>query len=188
MKNRLLIIFFLGGLVLNVTGYYIAMLLELPVFLDCAGSVLAGVVLGPVFGALTGFTSNLIFGVMHNPVNIPFSVVNAIIGFTAGIITLKMGFNTFKSLLTCIFILTVISSATGALISFYLFGGITGANIDLEIVKLMDSGYRLYFSAFTVRLISNFFDKGISCLFVYYFLKIMKPELRFSADWNSDEK
>jgi len=181
MNNRFLLLIFFTGIIINISGYYLAVFFELPVFFDCGGSIFAGVILGPFVGGLTGFTSNLITGVLHNPVNIPFSAVNAIIGFTAGMVSWRIGFGSYKSLLICIFLLTILSSVSGALISFYLFGGITGINIDAGIVKVMESGYSLFVSSVMVRLVSNFFDKGISCLIVYLAVKKIKPECRFIA-------
>lgn len=184
MNNRFLLLIFFGGILVNITGYHLAVFSELPVFFDCGGSILAGVILGPVVGGLTGFTSNLITGVFHNPINIPFSAVNAIIGITAGELSRRIGFSNIRSLLLCIFLLTIISSIFGALISFYLFGGITGITIDAGIVKMMESGYSLYVSSVMVRLASNFFDKGISCVVVYLAVMKMKPECRFLAGRN----
>jgi len=182
MKNRFFIIAFIAGLILNVSGYFIADFIKgyarFPLFLDTTGTIFTGVILGPVMGALTGFTSNLILGVVHNPVNIPFSIVNIIIGLAAGFIAQRYGFSGIKGLLISIAMITVLSALSGAIVASYVFGGATGAKIDLNIIKIMNSGYRLLTSSFLVRLPVNLLDKGTSIIIAYLIIGQMKDEYR----------
>jgi len=185
MKNRILLIIFFSGLILNISGYFIAVLSKayygLPLFLDSTGSIFAGIILGPVMGALTGITSNLILGIIHNPVNIPFSIVNAIIGFTAGIIAIKYGFTSIKSLAVAVVTISVVTALSGAIVAYFVFGGATGAKLDLNIIAVMNAGYKLFTSSFIVRLPVNFADKGISVLIVFLLIKMLKPEYKGNA-------
>jgi energy-coupling factor transport system substrate-specific component len=182
MKNRLFLIIFFTGLVLNISGYFIADFSKIyykhPLFLDSTGSIFAGVILGPLMGAVTGFTSNLILGVIHNPVNIPFSIVNAIIGFTAGLIAVRCGFAGAKSILSSIILISVITSLAGAVVAFFVFGGVTGAKLDLNIITIMNAGYKLFTSSFIVRVPVNLVDKSISVVIVFFLVRQLKPENR----------
>lgn len=174
MKNRLLFYIFTAGIILNISGYYLGNVIKSYVdfllFLDSTGTILAGVLLGPIVGAITGLTSNLILGVTDNLVNIPFALVNVVTGITSGIIASKYGFRTIKSLLFCTCSLTVLNSFFGAVVAYFLFGGITGAKLDLNMISFMDAG--LLLSSFLVRIPVNFIDKAISSLIV--FLMVMK--------------
>ena len=182
MKNRFFLFVFIAGLVLNITGYFISDITKIfikhPLFLDSTGSIFAGVILGPIMGAVTGFTSNLILGVIHNPVNIPFSIVNAIIGFTAGSIAKRYGFDCIKSILISIILISVITSLAGAIVAFFVFGGITGAKIDLNIITIMNAGYKLFTSSFIVRVPVNLVDKSISVVIAFFLVRQLKPENR----------
>lgn len=190
MKNRILLFVFLGGILLNVAGYFLAdfvkIFVKLPLFLDSTGTILSAAILGPIVGGLTGFTSNLILGVTHNPVNIPFSIVNAIIGVTAGIIVKKYGFSGIKSLLLCIIFVSILSALSGAVVAFYVFGGVTGAKIDLNIISIMDAGYKLFTSSFLVRLPINLLDKSISILIAFFIVLNLKPDYRGFAIKKND--
>jgi len=180
MKNRFFFFIFIAGLVLNISGYFISDITKIyvkhPLFLDSTGSVFTGVILGPLMGAVTGFTSNLILGVIHNPVNIPFSIVNAIIGFTAGLIAKRYGFAGFKSILISIILISVFTALTGAIVAFFVFGGVTGAKIDLNIITIMNAGYKLFTSSFIVRLPVNLIDKSISIVIAFLLVKQLKPD------------
>jgi len=180
MKNWILLFVFATGILLNITGYFIVDLAKsyskIPLFLDSTGTILAASILGPFVGAITGFTSNLIIGVTHNPVNIPFSIVNIIVGLTAGIIVKRYGFAGIKSLLICIVSVSILSALSGAIVAFYVFGGVTGAKIDLNIITIMNAGYKLFTSSFLVRLPVSFIDKGISILIAFYIANRLNPD------------
>lgn len=45
---------------LNYLGSTIALLLRLPIYLDSAGTIFTGALLGPLFGALTGILTSLL--------------------------------------------------------------------------------------------------------------------------------
>jgi hypothetical protein len=71
-----------------VLGYTVQTVLKLPIYVDSIGTILVGVLAGPLAGAATGILSNLIW--QYTPVlnasNIgPFAITAGVIGFLAGI-------------------------------------------------------------------------------------------------------
>jgi energy-coupling factor transport system substrate-specific component len=176
----MLLFVYLSGLALNIAGYFLADFIKIyiknPLFLDTTGTILSAAILGPFVGALTGLTSNLILGITHNPVLIPFGIVNTVIGITMGFIVKRYGLDGIKSLLISIVSVSVMSALAGAVVAFYVFGGVTGAKIDLNIISIMDAGYKLFTSSFLVRLPVNLFDKSISILIAYVIVRRLKPD------------
>lgn len=75
----------LGALGLNFTGHAIAIALNLPLFLDSTGTILAGIVAGPWVGGCVGFVSNLISSNTIDPVAAPYGIVSFAVGFAAGL-------------------------------------------------------------------------------------------------------
>ena len=74
-----------------VLGQTVAAALKLPVYLDSIGTILVGVLAGPIPGAVTGVLSNLIWTYVlpapfHSDYAAPFFYVAALIGFVAGIV------------------------------------------------------------------------------------------------------
>ena len=92
MKTKLLT-FSAICVVINIAlGTFITALNIPLVFLDTVGTILGAVLLGPLYGALIGGTTNLILGVILDPTNIPFALVNIAIGLIVGFIASKHKF------------------------------------------------------------------------------------------------
>jgi hypothetical protein len=74
-----------------VLGQTVASALKLPVYLDSIGTILVGVLAGPIAGAATGLLSNLAWTFvlggtpLGSPFAWPFAIVAAAIGFMAGL-------------------------------------------------------------------------------------------------------
>ena len=64
------------GIVLNIAiGQVVCNVLELPIYLDSIGTILAGALGGPLVGALTGAVSNVAWGLLFNdPQIIPYAI------------------------------------------------------------------------------------------------------------------
>jgi len=73
-----------------VLGQTVAAALKIPIYLDSVGTILVGVLAGPVAGAATGFLANILWSyVIPPPFQYPpaaaFAVVAAVIGIAAGL-------------------------------------------------------------------------------------------------------
>jgi hypothetical protein len=71
-----------------VLGYTVQTVLKLPIYLDSIGTILVGVLAGPIAGLVTGAASNLIWqyapGIGGGTIG-PFAITAAVIGVLAGI-------------------------------------------------------------------------------------------------------
>ena len=71
-----------------VLGYTVQTVLKLPIYLDSIGTILVGVLAGPIPGAITGALSNIIWqyapGIGGGTIG-PFAVTAAVIGLMAGL-------------------------------------------------------------------------------------------------------
>jgi hypothetical protein len=71
-----------------VLGYTVQTILKLPIYLDSIGTILVGVLAGPIPGALTGILSNLIWqyapGIGGGTIG-PFAITAGVIGLLAGL-------------------------------------------------------------------------------------------------------
>src|SRR5919199_5095679 len=71
-----------------VLGYTVQQVLKLPIYLDSIGTILVGVLAGPIPGALTGILSNVIWQyapVIGGGTIGPFAVTAGVIGLMAGL-------------------------------------------------------------------------------------------------------
>lgn len=86
------IVLMVAAIALNITlGQTVGTALKLPLYLDSIGTILVGVLCGPVAGAATGILSNVIwsFGLagtpFAGPYAWPFAIVAGVIGLLAGL-------------------------------------------------------------------------------------------------------
>ncbi|HEX2884384.1 MAG TPA: hypothetical protein VHQ42_07405 [Candidatus Limnocylindria bacterium] len=73
-----------------ILGAAVANALKIPIYLDSIGTILVGVLAGPIPGALTGFVANILWQYVIPPpfqgaVAAPFAIVAAVIGLMAGL-------------------------------------------------------------------------------------------------------
>ena len=67
----------------NFVGGQLASLLKLPMYLDVIGTIFSGMLCGPWVAAVVGAITNLLTSIA-NPVNLPFIIVNVVVGLTTG--------------------------------------------------------------------------------------------------------
>ncbi len=177
MRKNQILLFIPLGIAINLAGTCINTALSLPLFLDSIGTIFAAAILGPWHGAFTGFTAMLLVGIFENPVALPFGLVNAAIGVITGYISRKRGFSDLKTALICVFSLSAVCPLLGTVIAVYLFGGVTGGDIDTLLTLLVKSGHSIFSSAFLVRLAATLADKLISVFLVMLTLRLMPISL-----------
>lgn len=106
----------------------------------------------------------------------PFAIVNIVIGVVVGLISKKFGFKTPCCIITGL-ILSVVAPLIGTPISVILFGGLTGSAMDIMTGFLVQSGQKIFTSAFIPRIISNIIDKPLSCIIASIIIMRMPPSL-----------
>lgn len=154
------------GIVINIVFGTIVQTLQIPLlFLDTIGTIFVAVVLGPFAGALTGGLTNIIQGMITNPKNIPFAIVNIGIGLIVGFIAKRFKFNLKVAAITGL-ILSIVAPLIGTPIAVFVYGGVTGGGTDLIFAWLLASGQRIFTAAFIPRITGNFVDKIASCILV----------------------
>ncbi|WP_342664459.1 hypothetical protein [Brachyspira alvinipulli] len=165
-KMKYDIIIFVLGIIVNIVFTYIVLILKIPfLFMDSIGTILTAVIIGPIAGAVVGIFTNIIFSFSIDYLNIHFSIVNAIIGLSAGFIAKKYSFNIKIALISGI-IIGIISGLISIPISILLTNGTTSGTIDVFIQDLLNSGKSLIISTSIITLSTAILDKLLSCILV----------------------
>jgi energy-coupling factor transport system substrate-specific component len=147
-------------------------------FLDTIGTIFAAVLFGPWWGASVGIVTNLLTPIISgNFKDIPFLIINAVVGLVIGFIAKKFGFN-LKTAIIGGLILSVLCPLIGTPIAVWVYGGITGSGNDIIFVWLKNSGQSIFTSAFIPRITGNLVDKIASCLLVFLSLKYVPAEYK----------
>ncbi len=173
MQHRHFTRVILISLFLNLLGSNLVAYLGLPVFFDAVGTMLAAILIGPWIGGLIGLMTNLLSGLFHSSLSIPFGFVNMGIGIITGYLMILI--KDYRRPLAPLLVGTVIAIATplmAAPIATYMFGGITVHGVDKFVVALMDSGQSILSSTFWGRIPYSFVDKILSAYMVFLIIKV----------------
>ncbi|MDR2750424.1 MAG: ECF transporter S component [Clostridiales bacterium] len=176
------LMFFALGI--NFLGKYIAESLSLPLWLDTIGTMLAGMVGGPIVGALTGLINNLGYGIFVNPVSIVYALSSVALGITVGYMA-KFGFTSWLPTILLLGVVTVIISAVVSTpINMFFYDGYTFNAWGDAIYEraLAATGYR-WLSAFINELSVDIPDKFLSALIAQQIFSCLPRDLvkRFSS-------
>lgn len=159
-------------LAINYVGAQIAIALKLPMYLDVIGSIMMGVICGPIPGVVLGALSSAINS-LSEPTAIAYIPVTVACGLVAGLLG-KAGFmkQLWKSLIAG-FLLAVAAVAISSPITAFLYGGISGTGNDVIVLGLQAAGMGLLPATLIATLITEFFDKLLSCWVVFFVVKAL---------------
>lgn len=160
--------------------------LELPFYGDTIGTIFAGIFFGPLFGAVVGFLSSFIKSVLFSGIqNLPYALVNIMIGLFTGFVFRKFKFTLLSSAIAGV-ILSFLCALVGTPIGVAVYGGLTGTVSDVVVLFLKQSGTSIFAASFIAKIGNNFIDKVGSCLIVYGIVKALpvkfKPKCSFDKE------
>ena len=159
-------------LAINYVGAQIAIALKLPMYLDVIGSIMMGAICGPIPGVVLGALSSAINS-LSEPTAIAYIPGTVSCGLVAGLLG-KAGFmkQLWKSLIAG-FVLAVAAVAISSPITAFLYGGISGTGNDVIVLGLQAAGMGLLPATLIATLITEFFDKLLSCWVVFFVVKAL---------------
>lgn len=169
------------GIALNMALGQAASFLNLPIFLDSIGTVLAAVLCGPVIGGLTGLLTNLLWGLIQGPTAAFFAPVALVIGVVAGLLARAGMFRTWWQAAIAGVVIAVALSFVAVPIRIYLFGGVTGSGADFVVAYLLKVGESLSGSVLLTVVGSNLADKVVTALLVWGIIRGLP--VRAVSDW-----
>ena len=142
------------GVSINVVGYQMSQILKLPVFIDQIGTILVSMITGPWVGMVTGLLGNVVNGMIY-PTAFGFAIVSMSIGFVSGFLSRWRWYSNIVGVVIGCALLNVVSSVSAAIVTVFMFGGVTGAGIDLLTAAFVASGQALWNSVLTTNVISG---------------------------------
>ncbi len=168
--------------VINVIGNEIVIFTRIPIYLDAIGSILAGALFGPWYGALPSLISGCILGMTTDVYSFYFCPDGITTGIMAGIIFKKFINGNVKRkwtvprIMAAAFFVTIIGTIYSAVICTYAFGGVTSSGSMYLVQILGRTPLGLFASAFIVQIVTNYTDRLLSMFIVIYLLKRIPPK------------
>ena len=164
--------------VLNIVMGLLVGALKIPLlFMDTIGTVFGAVWFGPVWGMIIGGLSNVLLAITQNPKDLPFALVNIVVGLVVGLIARKHKFDLKTAIITGL-ILAVVAPLIGTPIAVYVYGGIIGDFNDVFFTALKQGGSTIFSAAFLPRIASNIVDKVLTCVIVALTLPKIRKGIR----------
>ncbi len=169
------------AIAINMALGFIVFSLKIPfLYLDSIGTILVGLLCGPIAGLLTGALSNFAWGLLGNPGYVPYFPVGALIGLLAGLFG-QWGW--YKQWWLWIFGGGLITALAGAVLSApinaYLQGGVTGSGTDVLVAAFRAGGASILQASFFQGLITESVDKVVNYAVVWAIVKALP--VRFLA-------
>jgi energy-coupling factor transport system substrate-specific component len=160
--------------------------LNLPFYGDTLGTIFTAIFFGPVLGAVVGFLSSFLKDLLSSGMqNLPFALVNIMIGLVVGFIFMKTKLTLIKSFLVGL-LLSFLCALVGTPIGIAIYGGLTGTVSDVFVLFLKQSGASIFAASFIPKVLNNLIDKVGSCLIAYAIIKAlpakMKPTCYFAKE------
>lgn len=178
-KKYQIVLLSLFCIAVNIGGKYFAAKLNLPVWLDAFGTLLAAYVAGPFAGAIIGGASNIIYGFI-DPVSFAYSVTSICIGAVAGVYA-RHGWmkNLFKTMSLSVLI-TGICVVLSAILNEIFYDGMTGNFWGDGIIEMLRYwGVRRGLCVVAGEFYVDFVDKVITMGLIYLFIKLYRRVKRY---------
>jgi len=174
--NKLTIFLIPIGIAINVVGGQLALLLKLPVFLDCIGTIVVGALCGTWPGVLVGLGCGLINSISA-PNLLPYTVIGMLFGFIGSFLAKKNMFDKFWKALVNGVCIALISTSIAVPITATLYGGFVGTGATGIVAALMAAGWGVVPATFVSELSAELMDKLVCLIVIFFVLKAMPARL-----------
>lgn len=170
-KSYEISIFVIGCILINCIGKWLAGALQLPLWMDSFGTVLAAYVLGPICGAFIGAAVNIIYG-LHSSLSLVYALTNVALGILVGICARKGFFENLFRTLSLSFLVTMISVLVSAPLNYFFSNGMTGNVWGDGVVGFLElMGIQKVIRCIIGEFYVDFLDKVITLLLFFFILK-----------------
>ena len=170
---------------INTAGGQAALALRLPVYLDSVGTILAGMLLGPVYGMLPSLLSGILMGMTTDIYSLYFAPVGMITGFMAGLASRGMPELTGHMKKSGFFLASAMIAIPGTVVSYLicagLFGGITSSGSTILVQLLSHTPLGMTASVFLVQILTDFADRTVSLFLAAAAVGVIPDRLRQSV-------
>ncbi len=164
---------------INIVGGLIANQLKLPVYLDCIGTCLSAIIVGPVLGIVTAVVTQIICAIINAEIApLIFALVQIAVAIIVGVAAQKNFLSKWWHIVPLSIITAVIAALVAAPVSTFLFGGVRGQGADFIIAGLMATGQSVFSSSFIASLGTNIADKAMALVICFIIMKRLPDNMK----------
>ena len=155
------------AIAINVAIGGIVRLLALPIFIDSIGTIFVAVVAGPWAGALTGILTNVFMGLAVDPGWFPWFGVSAVIGLTAGFLSIGGMFRSWGRVVVSGLIIALASIIASSITNLVVYGGLAPDPTVVITAFFLERGFSDVAAVFATNFILEPIDKVATALLAY---------------------
>lgn len=166
---------------INYFGAKAATFLNLPLFLDCIGTMLAAALGGGLPGVIVGYLTNVLNG-LSDPISMYYGICNVLIALVTAIFY-RRRFITIKKpgiLILTIAIYSLIGGGIGSVITWLLYGFSFGTGISAPLANIIfNLGlFNKFWSQFIADMLIDIFDKTISTAMLLLIISVVPKKVK----------
>ncbi len=165
------------AVVMNMAGAQLALTLRLPVYLDSIGTIMAGAMLGPVYGMLPSFLSGIVLGMTIDIYSFYFAPSGMIVGLMSGLVW-KLHLAERGRLWLAAAVVALPGTLVSSVICAVLFGGVTSSGSMVLVQLLARTPLGMTASIFVVQIVTEYVDRLISLFLVAVLLRTLPYDLK----------
>ena len=171
--------FFVASVAINFILPRTATALNVPLYLDNVGTLLAAVLGGYLPGITVGYLNNII-NMRGNPGNAYYVVLSTMIAASGTYFSRKGYFKKFSKALLTIPVFAFIGGVLGSILTYLLYGYGMGEGISAPFAKaLLDSGkLSVFWAQMLSDVVIDLIDKGITVILVFLILQLIPDRLK----------
>lgn len=160
------------GIAVNFIGGQIAILLNLPLYIDSIGTIVVGALCGYIPGIIVGLISNVLNSI-SSPITLFYAILNIMFGILAAYLSKKGVFKSFGKTLASSLLFALIGGGLGALMSWVIYGFDFGWGVSaLFAIPLHETlGFPKFLAQLTAEFSMDVFDKILTVIAVFGILQ-----------------
>ena len=179
--RRIFAAILLAGLVLNMTGWVVTELLDLPVYLDMMGTAFAAIALGPWWGVLVGVTTNAAGTSVSGPESLLFAPVNAAGALVWGYGVRRYGMGrSIPRFFGLSLLVAAVCTAVAVPVIAGPLGGFSQSGVDEITTSVLGITHSMWLSVAVSNLFSSVTDKLIAGFVALTILEAIPASLQGS--------
>ena len=157
---------------INFLGKLFASVLNLPLWIDAIGTMLASMLAGPIVGAIVGVVTNIVYGFTTDPVSSVYAITQAIIGIVVGVMAYRGWISNIVKVLILGVVVGFIAAIVSTPLNIIFWAGKTN-NVwgDTLFALMLAIDMPLWVASFANSIVVDVPDKIVTVLLSYLMFK-----------------
>lgn len=174
--NKLTIFLLPIGIAVNVVGGQLAIMLKLPVYLDCIGTFIVGSLCGIVPGLIVAVLTQILNSITL-PTNLLYIEIGMLFAVLAHFFAKYERFKTIPRTILNGILVACVSCCLAVPTTAFLLGGFVGTGASAIVTALMAAGWSVLPATFVSELVTEMMDKIICMIIIFFILKSIPERL-----------